>query len=143
MGSGTMTTLEWDETTWDGRPEREVPAPKTTVAQDRATITGEVEGEVAERWLMTYAADGTARFVGLSHVTGRVAGRSGTFVLQHVGRYDADGLRTQMSVVEGSGTDELVGLSGTGTVRHSGREGEPTSYTFEPAFDRADAGQPA
>ena len=134
MGSGTMTTLEWQETSWDGKPAAEVPAPKTTVASDTATITGEIEGEVAERWLMSYAADGTARFVGLTHVTGAVGGRTGTFVLQHAGRYDAEGLHADFTVVPGSGTDELSGISGAGTVAHSGAEGEPTHYTFAPAF---------
>ena len=134
MGSGTMTTLEWQETTWDGKPTADAPAPKTTVASDIATITGEIEGQLADRWLMSYAADNTARFVGLTHVTGSVAGRSGTFVLQHVGWFDADGLHTDFTVVPGSGTGELAGITGAGTFVYTGPAGEPTRYTFEPGF---------
>lgn len=134
MGSGTMTTLEWQETTWDGAPAADVPAPKMTVASDVASITGEIEGQVADRWLMTYAGDGTARFVGLTHVTGTVVGRRGTFVVQHTGRFDAEGLHTDFTVVPGSGTDELSGIDGVGTFVHTGSEGEPTRYTFEPRF---------
>lgn len=134
MGGGTMTTLEWQETTWDGKPAAEVPTPKTTVASDTATITGEIEGEVADRWLMSYAPDDTARFVGLTRVEGRVAGRTGTFVLQHAGRYDAEGLHSDFTVVPGSGTGELSGISGAGTFVHPGAGGEPTRYTFEPRF---------
>ncbi len=134
MGSGTMTTLEWQETTWDGRPAADVDAPKMTVAADTATVAGEIEGEVADRWLMTYAADGTARFVGLSTVTGTVAGRTGTFVLRHTGRYDAEGLHTDFTVVAGSGTGELAGIGGDGGLAHTGIEGEPTRYTFDPRF---------
>ncbi len=132
MGSGTMTTLEWQETTWDGKPAADVPAPKTTVASDTATIAGDIEGEVADRWLMSYAADGTARFVGLTHVTGTVAGRTGTFVLQHAGRFDAEGLHSDFTVVPGSGTGDLSGISGSGTFVYTGPAGEPTRYTFEP-----------
>ncbi len=135
MGSGTMTTLEWQETTWDGQPAADVAAPKMTVASDTATITGEIEGEVADRWLMSYAADGTARFVGLTLVTGTVAGRTGTFVLQHAGRFDAEGLHSDVTTVPGSGTGELSGISGVGTVAYTGPVGEPTRYTFEPRFD--------
>ncbi len=131
MGSGTMTTLEWQETTWDGEPAADAPAPKTTVATDRASIAGEIEGEVTDRWLMTYAADGTARFVGLSLVTGSVAGRTGTFVLQHIGRFDAGGLHTDFTVVPGSGTGDLAGIAGTGTVTYTGPE-SGTQYTFDP-----------
>lgn len=134
MGGGTMTTLEWQETTWDGKDAADVPAPKTTVASDAATITGEIEGEVADRWLMSYAADGTAQFVGLTHVTGTVAGRTGTFVLQHAGRFDADGLHSDFTVVPGSGTGELSDLTGAGSFVYTGPEGEPTRYTFEPRF---------
>lgn len=134
MGSGTMTTLEWHEVTWEGEPAAELLPPKTTVASDRATITGDIEGEVADRWLMSYAADGTARFVGLTRVTGTVAGRTGTFVLQHTGRFDAEGLNTDFTVVPGSGTGELSGISGAGSFVHTGQDGEPTRYTFEPAF---------
>lgn len=132
MGTGTMTTLEWQETTWDGEPAADVPAPKTTLASDTATIAGEIEGEVADRWLMSYAADGTARFVGLTRVTGTVAGRTGTFVLQHTGRFDGEGLHTDFTVVPGSGTEGLAGISGAGTVTYTGPPGEPTRYTFEP-----------
>jgi len=134
MGSGTMTTLEWQEDTWDGKPAADVPAPKTTVARDSATMAGEIEGAVAERWLMSYAADGTARFVGLTHVTGTVAGRTGTFVLQHAGRFDADGLHSDFTVVPDSGTGELSGISGAGTITYTGPEEGPTRYTFEPRF---------
>lgn len=134
MGSGTMTTLEWQETTWDGKPAADVPAPKTTVASDTATITGEIEGQVTDRWLMSYAEDGTARFVGLTHVMGTVAGRSGTFVLQHAGRFDTEGLHTDFTVVPDSGAGELSGITGAGTFVHTGQAGEPTHYTFEPRF---------
>jgi len=134
MGSGTMTTLEWQETTWDGKAAADIPAPKTTVASDKATITGEIDGEVADRWLMNYAADGTARFVGLTHIRGTVSGRTGTFVLQHAGRFDGKGLHSDFTVIQDSGTGELLGISGTGTVTYTGPEGQPTRYTFEPRF---------
>lgn len=134
MGSGTITTLDWHETTWDGQPAADAATPKMTVASDRATIEGSIEGEVTDRWLMSYAADGTARFVGLTTVNGSVDGRTGTFVLQHAGRFDADGLHSDFTVVPGSGTGELTGISGAGTFVYTGPEGEPTRYTFEPSF---------
>ncbi len=131
MGSGTITTLEWEESTWDGKPAADLPGPKTTVASVTVTMAGEIEGEGADRWLMSYAADGTARFVGLTHVAGTVAGRTGTFVLQHAGRLDAEGLHSDFTVVPGSGTGDLTALSGSGTIHHVG-PGEPTAYRFEP-----------
>ncbi len=131
MGIGTMTTLEWQESTWDGGAAADVPAPKMTVASDTVTISGEIEGTGTDRWLMTYAGDGTARFVGMTQVDGTVAGRTGTFVLQHEGRFDGQGLHSDFTVVPGSGTGALAGIEGTGTIDHT-EPGQPTRYTFEP-----------
>jgi len=135
MSGGTMTTLDWQETTWDGAPAQEAGLPKMTVANDHATVEGSIEGTVSDRWLMSYTSDGTAHFVGMTAVTGTVDGRSGTFVLQHTGRFDADGLHTDFTVVPGSGTGDLTGIAGAGTFVYTGAEGEPTRYTFEPRFD--------
>ena len=132
MGSGTITTLEWQETTWEGRPASDLTCPKTTIASDAVTMTGEVEGAAVDRWIMSYAADGTARFVGMTYVTGAVSGREGAFALQHVGRFDADGLHTTFTVVPDSGTAGLAGITGDGTFTHTGEDGALTHYTFEP-----------
>lgn len=131
MGEGAMTTRAWQETTWDGAPAQGAPDPKLTVAQASVTIDGTIQGEGTDRWLMTYAADGTARFVGLTHVRGTVDGRSGTVVLQHEGRFDGAGLQTSFTVVPGSGTGELGGLAGSGTLSYTGPE-EGTRYRFDP-----------
>jgi hypothetical protein len=133
MANGTMTTLEWQETTWDGRPAADVPAPKLTVAVDTVSIEGDIQGKGTERWLMTYAEDGTARFVGMTMVEGTVAGRSGSFVLRHEGRFDGQGLHTDFTVVPGSATGELAALSGSGTIDYTGPDA-PTRYTFEPTL---------
>lgn len=37
---------------------------------------------------MVYREDGSASFVGLKRVVGRVGGRSGSFVLQHSGTFE-------------------------------------------------------
>ena len=58
--------------------------------------------------------DGSASFVGIERVTGTLAGRTGTFVLQDAGTL-ADGEVTgTWFVVPGSGTGELAGLCGEG-----------------------------
>ena len=52
-------------------------------------------------------------------ITGTLAGRTGSFVLEH-GASMGEGVETVQwaRVVAGSGTGELGGLSGTGTVAH-------------------------
>lgn len=43
-------------------------------------------------------------------------------------------LHSGFTVVPGSGTGELSGISGTGTFVYTGPVGEPTRYTVEPRF---------
>ena len=56
---------------------------------------------------------GSAGYVALERVTGTLHGRRGSFVLQHSGTMDRGVPTLTISVVPDSGTDELVGLSGT------------------------------
>ncbi len=65
---------------------------------------------------MIYAEDGSASFVGLERVKGDLTGKKGSFVLQHVGRFADGAAKGTVTVVPGSGTGELVGLSGNGEL---------------------------
>ena len=55
---------------------------------------------------------GSAGYVAIERVVGRLAGRSGSFVLQHSGSMARGQATLTVSVVPDSGTDELVGLAG-------------------------------
>jgi hypothetical protein len=65
-------------------------------------------------------------YVGYEHVTGTLAGRSGTFVLAASGRHSGGVARTEVSVVPGSGTGELSGLRGSGSYAADAMEYELT-----------------
>jgi hypothetical protein len=57
-------------------------------------------------------AAGSAGYVALEIVEGRLDGRAGGFALQHAGTMDAGRQSLAITVVPGSGTGELAGLSG-------------------------------
>ena len=59
------------------------------------------------------AVKGSAGYVAMERVTGTLAGRTGSFVLQHSGTMDRGAPTLSVSVVPDSGTDELAGLTGT------------------------------
>jgi hypothetical protein len=63
------------------------------------------------------AARGTrpesAGYVALERVTGTLDGRAGSFILQHSGHSSPAGQSLSVNVVADSGTDELVGLTGS------------------------------
>ena len=68
---------------------------------------------VVEMMSVGTTVQGSAAYVALEHVSGRLDGRSGTFVLQHAGTM-ARGVPTlSVTVVPDSGTGELQGLAGT------------------------------
>ena len=102
-------------TTWDEQPYSEGPdLPKLTRATVKKTFTGDIEGEGQVDYLMMYRSDGTATFLGLERITGKVGGKAGTFVLQRTGVFENGQAKESYAVVPGSATGELRGLVGEG-----------------------------
>ena len=102
----------------------------------RATVTksfhGEIEGEGALEYLMVHRDDGSASFVGLERVIGRLGDRSGSFVLQHTGTFEGGTAKATCVVVPGSATGDLEGLRGEASFAAHGREAPITlDYDFE------------
>jgi hypothetical protein len=85
------------------------------------------------QWLMAYRADKTALFVGLQHVAGRLGERSGEFVLETSETFDGGVAEGEWSVVPGSGSGELRGLTGSGGF--SAPHGPEASLTLDYDFD--------
>jgi beta-lactamase class D len=59
------------------------------------------------------AVDGSAAYVAIERVSGKLDGRGGTFALQHTGIMDRGASQLTVTVVPDSGTGELAGLAGT------------------------------
>lgn len=116
-------------TSWDETPYHEEGSRKLTLAIVDQTFTGDISGAGAARWLMSYAPEGTAHFVGLQHVDGAIQGRRGTFVLETIGDFDGQMARWRADVVEGSAAGQLSGLKGSG--RFGAPHGSEASYEIE------------
>lgn len=63
--------------------------------------------------LAWYRPDGASSYVTVMRLTGRLDGRAGSFVLRGEGAFDGTTASGQMTIVPGSGTGELAGISGT------------------------------
>jgi hypothetical protein len=101
--------------TWDEKPYGEgQDLPKLMRASVTKTFTGDLEGEGQVEYLMMYRSDGSATFVGLERVVGRIGGKTGTFVLQRTGFFEGGLANETYSVVPGSATGELQGMRGDG-----------------------------
>lgn len=107
----TVSDPRWDESTYS-----EHDGGKLARADVSTVYRGTLEGEGVLTYLMSYLADGTGTFVGYERVAGSLDGRSGTFVLLHDGTFDETAVRATVTVVAGTGSGELAGLSGTGSM---------------------------
>jgi hypothetical protein len=74
---------------------------------------------------------GEAGYVAIEVVTGTLAGKHGSFTLQHSATMDRSGYKMTVIVVPGSGTGELKGIAGTFTIHIvSGQHSYDFDYTL-------------
>lgn len=111
-----MTTLEtklridnWDESALDEFDDGR----KTTRAlvRLREGVDGLQSGSAS--MLAYYHPDGTSQYVTLLSLSGRLDERSGTVVFRGEGAYDGTTASSRMTVIPGSGTGGLAGMSGS------------------------------
>ncbi|MDQ6662513.1 MAG: DUF3224 domain-containing protein [Chloroflexota bacterium] len=115
-------TGSFEVKSWDEKPYSEIDGqPKLAHADVVYAYHGDLEGEGKITYLMCYSSNNIAYFIGYDQVAGSLGDRSGTFVLQHVGTYEAGAVKDALTVVPGSATGELSGLQGSGSC---GGEGE-------------------
>ena len=90
---------------------------------------GDLEGLGRGQMLGSQTPDGSGGYVALELVTGTLHGKRGSFVLQHKGTMRKGGsFVIDVTVVPGSGTGDLAGISGKMTIRIDGRD---HFYDFE------------
>jgi len=124
---GSFEVLSWDEDAYADLGG----GAKLTRASVTQRFEGDIAGDGAVQWLMAYGTDDTAHFVGLQLVEGAIGERRGRFVLETTGAFDGQTATWRASVVPGSATGELQGLSGQGSF------GAPlgSRATFELEYD--------
>jgi hypothetical protein len=128
----TTATASFQIDNWD---EEEIfqtnNGPKVTRAQVTKSFSGELEGEGNVEWLMGYREDGTATFVGLERVVGKLGGKQGSFVLRHSGSFDGKTAKAELTIVPGSGSGDLSGLRGDGRFEAGMGEDGKRSVTLD------------
>ena len=94
----------------------------------RKSFAGDLSGSASGEMLTAGSGQSSGAYVAIERVTGRLAGREGSFFLVHRGIMNRGRPELAISVVPGSGTGGLVGLSGTMAIRI---EGGLHFYTFD------------
>ena len=112
-------------------PQADADLPQGVIS--RMTIDKQFQGdlEATSKGEMLSAGNpsaGSAGYVALEHVTGTLDGKQGSFVLQHSATIDHNVPHLSITVVPGSGTNQLTGLAGSMNILI--KEGKH-SYAFE------------
>jgi hypothetical protein len=89
---------------------------------DKVFAGGAIEGTSVVHFVSAAAGSGPLSYVALERIEGTLDGRSGAFVLQHVGAILDGTPSLALTVVVGSGTGDLAGLTGSGTIEHTEAE---------------------
>jgi hypothetical protein len=107
---------------------------KLTRASVRKTYAGDLTGEGVLEYLMAYQPDGAAEYLGYERVTGHLDGLAGSFVFRHSGTYSRDQMVQTSTIVEGSGTGELSGITGRTELVAGHEQEHPFTLEFEIAL---------
>jgi hypothetical protein len=131
---------KFEVTDWDEKPYAKIgDGGKLTKASVKGTLTGDIVGETLTEWLMCYASETEATFFGFQKIDGTLSGRKGSFVIEMNGTFDGKVAESTWSVVPGSGSGELAGLTGEGTF-HS-PHGTKADYSLAYEFAAVGAGR--
>lgn len=125
---GIFQITGWDETSYF-EDENDAKQSNAIITQ---RYTGDIEGNSSLQYLMSYQSKNSARFVGFEIVTGTVAGKNGSIVIQHNGTFENGVASSKFSIVEKSGKGELENITGSGSFK-SGENGQ-AAYTLETNF---------
>jgi hypothetical protein len=98
------------------------------------TFQGDLEATgKGEMLFFGTAVEGSGGYVAIERVSGTLRGRSGEFVLQHIGTMKGGVPQMSVSVLPDSGTGQLVGLTGTMTIKiEDGKHFYEFEYTLPP-----------
>jgi len=125
----TITVHKYEPAAYD----EQAAGPALTRIHVEESFSGDISGDGVVEFLQAARPDGSANFVGIERVTGTVAGRNGTFLLQDAGTVQDNIVSGDWFVIPGSGTGGLAGLRGTGGFRANLGEGAQVhlDYWFE------------
>lgn len=113
--------------------EEPVDGPTLSRIHVEETFSGDIDATGVVEFLQAASRDGSASFVGIELVTGTLAGRRGSFLLQDSGTVEGNVVNGTWFVVPGSATGELAGLRGEGGFQADLGEGASVylEYRFE------------
>lgn len=115
---GTYSPTKWDEHPYQLIEDRM----KLTKASVEFEFSGDIVGTGFIEYLMFYTSfdpenmhASKAQYVGQMRIVGTVKDKSGSFVLTDNGTFESGIAKSKVTIISGSGTEELANISGNGT----------------------------
>lgn len=127
--SGSISFANWEEKEAGSSGA----GPRTAHASVVNTFSGGIEAAgTACDYSIAYTVGHAGVFTGMELVTGSIDGRPGSFVLEQRGTFAEDGtIHCTFTVVPGSGTEGLAGLTGSGEYTcRTGQASFPYSLSY-------------
>ena len=123
-GEGIFTITKWTEEVIKEKSEQV----KTVHASVVQAYEGDMKGEGHVEFIMSYKTGVSACFVGFEEFIGVIDGRRGTITFKHDGSFKEGLASSKFTIVDGTATGELSGLSFSG--RFTSSEPGKADYTF-------------
>jgi hypothetical protein len=115
---------------YDEEPYAEAEGAELARVHISRTFSGDLEGSSTAELLIS-KSEGGGGYVGHDAITGTLAGKSGTFVFQHAGILGPNGVTNTGTIVPGTGTGELDGITGDGTMLADDEGNHTLTLRFE------------
>jgi hypothetical protein len=112
----TKLTTKLEIKSWDEKPYREFDDGRKYTRSD-VTVAGTGDGIDSGSFesIMFYRPNGTTSYVSIMSLAGTLGGQPGSFVLRGTGTFDGTSARSDMEIVDGSGTGGCANITGTAT----------------------------
>jgi hypothetical protein len=108
--SAPFTNDRYDEEAYGGAEGTEL-----SQVHISRTFSGDLDGSSTAEILIAKSEGGGA-YTGQDLITGTLDGKTGSFVIQHGGIMGPEGISNSGTIVPGSGTGKLEGITGEGTL---------------------------
>ena len=130
--SGTFTVTSFDPVDYTSPITTGVPVGHAHMVKEFA---GELAGRSSTQFSFAFdQASGVGTYVAMEAFEGSLAGRAGTFAFAHSATTDGrspQGLAELLVIVPGSGSGDLLGITGTGRILIDSSGGEVIELDYE------------
>jgi hypothetical protein len=117
---------------WDEKTAHEFDdGSKITHVAVKKEYSGDIEAEGLLEYVMIYRVDGVVEYSGYERITGTLHGKSGSFVIEDRGQFDQGVANSDLTIISGTGADELSGLSGGGSYSLGHAEEHPLTINYQ------------